>query len=78
MLKADNIEYYTLDALIKLRKAYDEFLSNSDGVDPDFPLMKFGNGEKKIAGVNKAKIELENQERGIEEPQGMNNFLGKQ
>lgn len=56
-LKVDNIEYYNLDALFKLRDAYSDFLENSRGVDPDFPMIDFGEGKgSKIQGVNKAQI----------------------
>ena len=56
-LKVDNIEYYNLDALFKLRDAYSDFLENSKGVDPDFPMIEFGGGKgSKIQGVNKAQV----------------------
>lgn len=54
IIKLDNIEYYTLPSLIKLREIYDDFLSKSNGFDPDFPSLSFGgesNGEK-IKGKN--------------------------
>lgn len=53
-LKVDNIEYYTLDTLIKLRKTYDVFLEGSEGIDPDFPGMSMGDQSKgkKIKGTN--------------------------
>lgn len=51
-LKVDNIENYTLDTLQKLKDYYDEFLEDSEGVDPDFPLMSFGNKGQKIGGHN--------------------------
>lgn len=55
-LKCDNIENYTLEALGKLRAAYDTFLENSKGTDPDFPMIDFGNKGQKINGVNKMQL----------------------
>ena len=53
-LKVDNIEYYTLDTLKKLRSVYDKYVENSEGIDPDFPNMVIGDHSKgeKIKGVN--------------------------
>lgn len=55
-LKADNIEFYSLDTLFKLRSSYDKFLESSKGTDPDFPFIDFGDKGKKIKGVNKTLI----------------------
>lgn len=44
-LKVDNIEQYSLGALTLLRNAYDEFLKQSKGSDPDFPLINFGGND---------------------------------
>lgn len=41
-LKVDNIEGYTMEFLNELKKAYNNFLDESKGTDPDFPLMTFG------------------------------------
>jgi hypothetical protein len=51
-LKADGIEYYTLDTLLKLKDAYGDFIEDSDGGDPDFPLVSFNTKGKKIKGKN--------------------------
>jgi hypothetical protein len=51
-LKADGIENYTLDTLLKLKEAYSEFIEDSDGGDPDFPLISFNTKGKKIKGKN--------------------------
>ena len=42
LVKIDNIEEYTLSALDELQKVYDKFLEKSEGVDPDYPLLKIG------------------------------------
>ena len=51
-LKADGIENYTLDTLLKLKDAYSDFIEDSDGGDPDFPLVTFNTKGKKIKGKN--------------------------
>lgn len=51
-LKADNIEYYTLDSLYKLKQSYDQFIEKTNGSDPDFPLINFNTKGKKIKGTN--------------------------
>ena len=56
-LKCDNIEMYTLKALYALRDAYDEFLENSKGTDPDFPMIDFGDKGQKVHGINKVQAE---------------------
>lgn len=61
-LKVDNIEQYTLGALLSLRDVYDRFIENSGGVDPDFPMVDFGSKGKKINGVNKAKLDADSGE----------------
>jgi hypothetical protein len=58
-LKVDNIENYTLGTLQELRKTYDEFLEASEGTDPDFPMIDFGQKGKKIKGTNVSKIEID-------------------
>lgn len=55
-LKSDGIENYPLKALYKLRDSYDNFIENSKGTDPDFPMIDFGSKGKEIKGVNKSKI----------------------
>jgi hypothetical protein len=49
-LKVDNIEYYTLGTLKELQKVYDEFKESSEGIDPDFPGINFGNKGKSSEG----------------------------
>lgn len=56
-LKVDNIEGYTLKSIKELRKVYDKFLEASDGTDPDFPMVDFGNKGKKVQGINKSKLD---------------------
>ena len=59
-VKVDNIEHYSLKTWGELRKKYESFLEKSEGIDPDFPMMKFGgegNGKgQKIKGVNKHQL----------------------
>ena len=43
-LKVDNIEYYTLPCLQVLQKEYDKLLKKTEGLDPDFPQLNFGDG----------------------------------
>ena len=51
-LKVDNIENYTLKTLIQLREVYEDFLQRSEGVDPDFPMLNFGQkGMQKLKGI---------------------------
>lgn len=56
-LKVDNIEFYDLKTLFKLRTTYDKFIETSGGTDPDFPLIDFGDKGQKIQGVNKVQAE---------------------
>lgn len=46
IVKVDNIEEYTLDALDELQKAYERFLDTTEGSDPDYPGYTFGNHKK--------------------------------
>lgn len=51
-LKVDRVEEYTLKTLIKLREVYEDFLQQSDGIDPDFPMLNFGGkGMQKLKGI---------------------------
>ena len=44
---------YGLPELMEIKKAYDTFIDNSEGFDPDFPTTNFGGGKgKKISGTN--------------------------
>lgn len=54
-LKIDNIEYYSMAVLGELRKTYEGFLETSNGTDPDFPMINFGEkgGEKYGKGNNR-------------------------
>ncbi len=56
ILKADNIENYTLETIHALMKTYDNFLEKSEGMDPDFPMINFGGeggkGKKIVSGKN--------------------------
>ena len=59
-LKADGIENYTIGTLTELRKCYEEFLKKSDGSDPDFPMMSFGDkGETYTSSNNSVRNKLE-------------------
>lgn len=51
-LKVDNIEKYTLAQLFTLKDSYTEFIEESEGYDPDFPMTTFGEKGKKIGGTN--------------------------
>lgn len=51
-LKVDRIEDYTLKTLVKLREVYEDFLQRSEGLDPDFPMLNFGQkGMQKLKGI---------------------------
>ncbi len=63
-LKVDNIEQYTLKCILELQKRYDQFLERSEGTDPDFPLIDFGKGGKKVKGVNKIQAGFGEEESG--------------
>ena len=84
-LKADNIENYTLKSLQQLKSNYEKFLEDTEGVDPDFPLINFGNKGKKIEGKNiysalKDNESLEdfklNKMKGLGLNESNNNFSG--
>ena len=51
-LKIDNIENYSFSELVMIKKEYEKFLENSEGIDPDFPMYIFGGKGKKIGGTN--------------------------
>ena len=70
-LKVDNIEGYGLGSLFKLRDVYEEFLDNSKGTDPDFPMIDFGDRGKKVKGVNKLAVDLNGEGEGA-----LKSFLG--
>ena len=70
-LKVDNVEKYSLKSLFRLRDSYDEFLENSKGTDPDFPLIDFGDRGKRVKGVNKLQVGM----NGGDES-SMKDFLG--
>lgn len=56
-LKADNIEGYTLKALMELKKVYEDFKEKTEGLDPDFPEITFGDKGTKISrGTNITKF----------------------
>lgn len=46
-----------MGALLELRSAYEKFLEASEGADPDFPMVDFGNKGKKVQGTNVSKID---------------------
>lgn len=54
-LKVDNIEGYNMSTLLELQKAYDKFIENSEGYDPDFPMSNLGGGNKK-EGMKNIKL----------------------
>ena len=61
-VKIDNIEGYTLSSLKTIEENYSTFMEKTDGLDPDFPNIDFGNKTskgKRVKGQNKAKIETE-------------------
>jgi hypothetical protein len=55
--KVDNIENYTLKYLFELRKLYSDYLESTDGQDPDFPMINFGNKGGKVKGSNAASMD---------------------
>ena len=42
---------------LKEEVSYDEFLENSKGTDPDFPMIDFGDKGQKVHGINKVQAE---------------------
>lgn len=74
--KVSSIENYCLKDLKKIQKQYEEFLERSEGVDPDFPTVSFGDSSKgkKIKGKNKVQAESELENYG-ENPQDSLGFL---
>lgn len=56
-LKVDNIEGYTLKSLMELKKVYEDFKEKTEGLDPDFPGISFGEKGTKISrGTNLQKF----------------------
>lgn len=56
-LKVDNIEYYTLPCLKILQQEYDNLLKKTEGLDPDFPQLDFGEGVKGMKFGSKNKLD---------------------
>jgi len=58
-LKVDNIEYYSMNCLFRLREEYDHYLDMTGGFDPDFPEVNVGGKDRgqKIKGTNKIQAE---------------------
>lgn len=54
-LKVDNIEQYTMKSILALKDSYDKFLTKSEGKDPDFPLMTFGDKADSGGGIYKGE-----------------------
>lgn len=50
-LKVDRVEDYTLGTLKKLREVYEDFLQRTEGIDPDFPMLNFGQKGQKLKGI---------------------------
>jgi len=51
--KLDNIEYYSFNTILSMKKLYEEYLNDTEGLDPDFPTLNFGGKGKKISiGTN--------------------------
>ena len=61
-IKIDQIEHYTLSSLFKLKDIYNEFMEKTEGLDPDFPMIDFGEKGQTIKGKNKLQAEKENTE----------------
>lgn len=61
--KVDNIEEYTLSTVRQLESIYSDYLENTEGKDPDFPMMTLGGhgegGGKKVKGRNAAQVREE-------------------
>lgn len=51
-LKVDNIEQYTMRYLLQLKKCYDDFIEKSQGQDPDFPMINFGDSSNTFKASN--------------------------
>ena len=56
-LKVDNIEYYSLPCLQILQKEYDKLLKKTEGIDPDFPQLTFGDGKNSLNFDSKHKLD---------------------
>lgn len=69
-LKVDNIENYTLSTLTKLKECYNTFIDNTEGSDPDFPLINFNSKGKKVGGTNIYSILEEGEEANITDKYG--------
>lgn len=52
IVKIDNIENYSLNSLYTLKKCYNEFLEKSEGRDPDYPMMSFGDSKNTFKSEN--------------------------
>ena len=64
-LKVDNIEQYTLKELSELKKLYSDFIDKTEGLDPDFPGIKFDSKGTKISiGTNKSNLQTFLEEDG--------------
>ena len=72
-LKVDNIEKYTMTALDSLKKEYDKYIEKSDGKDPDFPELIFGEQGTKI-NSGKNIYELVPEGKTVEEFKRENNI----
>ena len=56
-IKINNIEDYTLASIDEMRDAYDRFLEKTEGIDPDYPYLRLGQGEKgKVLGTRGTNI----------------------
>lgn len=52
IIKVDNIENYSLNSLYTIKKCYQNFLEKSEGKDPDYPLMSFGDPKNTFKSEN--------------------------
>ena len=59
IIKIDNIENYSLNSLYEIKKCYSKFLEKTEGKDPDYPLMSFGDSKNTFkSGNNLTQLDL--------------------
>jgi hypothetical protein len=54
-MKVDSIEHYSISSLFKMKDVYEDFMEKTEGLDPDFPMIDFGNKGQTIKGKNKVQ-----------------------
>ena len=72
LIKLGNIENYSFHSVVEMRKAYNRFLEDTEGSDPDFPMMNLLGSGKRVKGSNVYDI-FGDDESAIESIFGKNN-----